>query len=541
MANERKAKKPRRFGTSALTVVSLLTVVTLLVALPVAVWLDLRELTYRSSEQQAYDTGTIITDIRTFYANDVAGRIQAAAKDNQPTKVVANYHDVPGAVPIPATFSIALGGLITGRDNAIRYDFVSDFPFANRSPYQLTAFQRTSLDQFRADPKLQSTEETTGGLFAPIVQVAFPIRMSEACVGCHNTHPDSPKHDWKVGDVRGVQAITISHPVELNPMSFKYLLAYFACAAVAGVAFVWLQRRQSNKISAMNKELSAANDFLASVSMKISKYLSPQIYKSIFSGQRDTKINTERKKLTIFFSDIKDFTATAEHMQPEEFTALLNEYLTEMSAIALAHGATLDKFIGDAILCFFGDPETKGVAEDARACIRMAIAMQERLRELNAQWRSRGIDEPFQTRMGINTGYCNVGNFGSEDRMAYTIVGAEANLAARLQTFAQPGGIVLSYETYSLVKDMVRARRLEPITMKGISLPVVPYAIDLNSDPENSLIEAQPDGVFLRLDLASIDAERAARLKLRLMEAIAEVTSRMGEPRRPQPQRPPAE
>ena len=170
--------------------------------------------------------------------------------------------------------------------------------------------------------------------------------------------------------------------------------------------------------------------------MKICKYLSPQIYKSIFSGQRDVKINTERKKLTIFFSDIKDFTATAEHMQPEEFTALLNEYLTEMSRIALAHGATLDKFIGDAILCFFGDPETKGVG---RGCARLHAHGDRHAgaaaRSSTRSGASRGIDEPFQTRMGINTGYCNVGNFGSDDRMDYTIVGAEANLAARLQTY----------------------------------------------------------------------------------------------------------
>src|SRR5688500_15180693 len=293
-----------------------------------------------------------------------------------------------------------------------------------------------------------------------------------------------------------------------------------------------MQRRQSHQIRAMNKELTSANDFLASVSMKISKYLSPQIYKSIFSGQRHVKINTERKKLTIFFSDIKDFTATAEHMQPEDFTALLNEYLTEMSTIALAHGATLDKFIGDAILAFFGDPETKGVAEDARACTRMAIAMQERLKELNEIWRARGVDTPFETRMGINTGYCNVGNFGSDDRMAYTIVGAEANLAARLQSFAEPGGIVMSYETYSLVKDLVSARRLEPISFKGISLPVVPYAVDLKG-ADDAVIETDADGLSLRLDLNAVDSESAARLRTRLLEAVEALTSRMQGPRGP--------
>ena len=121
------------------------------------------------------------------------------------------------------------------------------------------------------------------------------------------------------------------------------------------------------------------------------------------------------------------------------------------------------------MLIFFGDPETKGDGEDAKACLRMAIEMQERIAELNAKWRNAGIEHPFRVRMGINTGYCNVGNFGSDDRMDYTIIGAEANLAARLQSIAEPGHIVISYETYALVRDVVVAQALPPITMKGIS------------------------------------------------------------------------
>ena len=209
--------------------------------------------------------------------------------------------------------------------------------------------------------------------------------------------------------------------------------------AASGITFIGMQRRQAATIRGMNKELETDNDFLASLSMKISRYLSPQIYKSIFSGQKDVTIQTERKKLTIFFSDIKDFTATTERLQPEQITQLLNEYFTEMSKIALQHGGTVDKFIGDAMLIFFGDPETKGEAEDARACLRMALDMQRRIAELNVKWRSEGIEKPFRVRMGINTGFCNVGNFGSADRMDYTIIGAEANLAARLQSIAEPG------------------------------------------------------------------------------------------------------
>ncbi len=124
--------------------------------------------------------------------------------------------------------------------------------------------------------------------------------------------------------------------------------------------------------------------------MKISRYLSPQIYKSIFSGQKDVTIYTERKKLTVFFSEIKDFTATTERLQPEQITSLLNEYFTEMADIALRHGGTIDKFVGDAILTFFGDPESKGEVEDAKACLRMAADTQHRLANLNVKWRNEG-------------------------------------------------------------------------------------------------------------------------------------------------------
>ena len=213
------------------------------------------------------------------------------------------------------------------------------------------------------------------------------------------------------------------------------------------------------------------------MSTKLSKYLSPQVYSSIFTGQRSVEIASNRKKLTVFFSDIADFTATTDDLESEELTGLLNHYLTEMSKIALEHGATIDKYIGDAILAFFGDPETKGIKEDAMACVNMAIAMQRRMRELQFEWRDVGLEKPFQLRIGINTGYCTVGNFGSEDRMDYTIIGNEVNLASRLQSHAEPGGILISHETYSLVKDIVLAEEQDPIQAKGFAKPVRNYKV----------------------------------------------------------------
>jgi adenylate cyclase len=156
-------------------------------------------------------------------------------------------------------------------------------------------------------------------------------------------------------------------------------------------------------------------------------------------------------------------------MQPEDMTYLLNSYFSEMSKIALEYGATIDKFIGDAILIFFGDPETRGVQEDALQCVRMAVAMQRRMRELRGVWRDKGYRQPFQVRIGINTGFCNVGNFGSAQRMDYTVIGSEVNLAARLEQNGEPDGVIMSYETYALVKEEFDAEEGPPLTAKGVS------------------------------------------------------------------------
>ncbi len=256
--------------------------------------------------------------------------------------------------------------------------------------------------------------------------------------------------------------------------------------------------------------------------MKLAKYLSPQIYKSIFSGEQDVAIATERKKLTIFFSDIKDFTATTERLQPEELTALLNEYLTEMSTIALEHGGTVDKFIGDAMLVFFGDPETRGVDEDARACLRMAVDDAAPARTARRQMAGARHRASVPARMGINTGYCNVGNFGSDERMEYTIIGAEANLAARLQAIAEPGGIVISYETHAHVRDLVQVRALAPIVMKGLSREVAPYAIVgvLGDLSQGRIISESATGLHLFLDVENLDPAATARTRAALEDAL---------------------
>ena len=187
------------------------------------------------------------------------------------------------------------------------------------------------------------------------------------------------------------------------------------------------------------EELSVKTNALEQLSSQLAKYLSPQVYESIFTGRSKVTVASRRKKLTIFFSDLEGFTETTERLESEDLTQLLNHYLTEMSKIALQYGGTIDKYVGDAILIFFGDPDTQGVKADAVACVRMAIAMRKRMRELDSLWRASGIEKPPRCRTGINTGFCTVGNFGSEDRMDYTIIGGGVNLACQARTNGSAG------------------------------------------------------------------------------------------------------
>ena len=268
-------------------------------------------------------------------------------------------------------------------------------------------------------------------------------------------------------------------------------------------------------------ERSANAKRLKALSEKLGRYLAPQVYQSLFDGSRDAEIKTQRKKLTVFFSDIKDFTASTAKWQPEEIRFLLNSYFSEMSKIAYEHGGTIDKFIGDAMVVFFGDPQSRGVKEDALACVKMAIAMQRRMAELQVLWREMGSNKTFQVRMGINTGYCDVGNFGSDLRMDYTIIGSEVNLAQRLEQAADPGGILISAETHALVERHIAAVEQAPVRAKGFAEAIPAYAVQGESHEVEArkVFQWERLGMRVLVDLDRLpDAERAAAaIELRQM------------------------
>ena len=261
---------------------------------------------------------------------------------------------------------------------------------------------------------------------------------------------------------------------------------------------------------------------LEDLSLKLARYLSRQVYQSIFEGRQDARIGCSRKKLTVFFSDIAGFANQTEGMESEDLTFILNGYLNRMAGVVLKHGGTLDKFIGDAVLVFFGDPETKGVAEDAIACVRMALEMKNSIAELNHAWLAKGIRQGFEVRMGITTGFSTVGNFGSDERMDYTIIGKQVNLANRLQAAAQPGEVLIGQETWLLVKDAFSCVAKEPIQVKSFDQPIQTYAVTGIALPAGvAPIEDARPGFRLALDPAQVEPEERAAVMNKLRAAIA--------------------
>lgn len=224
------------------------------------------------------------------------------------------------------------------------------------------------------------------------------------------------------------------------------------------------------------RRLDAAHRQLDEAAHLIARYVPAEVARGILAGEADVD-GHHRRKLTVFFSDLVGFSDIAEELEPEDLALVVNEYFTEMTAIARRHAGTVDELQGDALLILFGAPDRTTDRDQALRAVAMASEMHAAMVGLNAGWRRQGITEELTVRMGINTGVVTVGNFGSVDRMKYAALGKHVNLAARLQAIATPGRTVLSHSTYLLVSDEVECRPLGAQQLKGIHKPVEAFEV----------------------------------------------------------------
>lgn len=309
-----------------------------------------------------------------------------------------------------------------------------------------------------------------------------------------------------------------------SPIAVNIVSALGAAAHLAVTAF--FSGKQTKHLEVLHAELQAQQIEQKNLSNKVAKYISPQIWESIFSGKKEVKLETQRKKLVVFFSDIKGFTALSEQLESEVLTELLNNYLTEMTNIALKYGATVDKYIGDSLMIFFGDPKSQGAKKDTLACVSMAIEMRKHMKVLRQQWRAQGVQTPLEIRMGINTGYCTVGNFGTESRMDYTIIGKEVNMASRLESAAEASEILISHESYALIQDKIVCRAKGTINAKGFSRPVPVYQVTdfrHNLATKTSFIEHELPGFSMYIDTNKVNNYDREKVAKALEEAAGKI------------------
>ena len=285
------------------------------------------------------------------------------------------------------------------------------------------------------------------------------------------------------------------------------------------------QRQQARliKLSDANEaKLTQTNKTLDALTKNLSRFVPNVVVNALMQDAQDEIVRLKRQEITVFFSDIVGFTTMTERLEPEQLATIMSDYFTEMSLICDRWNGTLDQFIGDAIVIFFGAPDSTGAKNDATQAIGMALEMNEKINHLRHKWSQEGLNFNFQARMGLSTGFSHVGNFGAANRLHYTALGNVVNEAARIQAWGQAGQILLSQDTYGYIKDSYDCREYDTVTLKGQSRQLRLYELSLQQQEwQSQLLSHQQDGFQMHLDPSSIDDKDQAIRTLK--KALAEI------------------
>ena len=264
---------------------------------------------------------------------------------------------------------------------------------------------------------------------------------------------------------------------------------------------------------------------MVSVINKLTRFVAPQVWEPIVKADGPVTVSNKRAKLSIMFSDIVGFTELSDSLSADNLADILNTYMHCMTLIANKHGAVLDKFIGDGMVCFFGEPNSHGPRQDALDCVAMAIDMRREMRTLRQKWRLMGF-EGLYIRVGITTGYCHVGNFGSNNRLSYTLIGKEANLASRLEAVAGKGEIFISESTYDYISYDYDCEYAGAFSLKGFDNKISAWKVldpDENKGKLSKWVDHTLPGFNLHLNFRDMQDNDYQDIRSRLNLALERI------------------
>jgi adenylate cyclase len=204
------------------------------------------------------------------------------------------------------------------------------------------------------------------------------------------------------------------------------------------------------------------------------RYVAPEVVEEVLKDPEHASLTGERRQATVLFCDIRGFTSMSERLTPEQVVSLLNDFYMLMIETVSKHDGTLDKFLGDAVMAVFGAPIAH--PDHAARAVLTALDMRAAVADLGKRRRAQGL-APFEVGIGVSLGEVVAGTVGTEERMQYTVVGDSVNVASRLQDRAKPGSILLSGRTYDAVRDLVDAKALGALKVKGKDSEVEVYEV----------------------------------------------------------------
>ena len=304
------------------------------------------------------------------------------------------------------------------------------------------------------------------GLFTMVVAIAWDVLLGSLRLA--GVLPDhSPLPDYVLDDGGRAAIVVALHTVTVGA---AFILAGYAANRyrVSEHSLRLLNTNLEERVSEQVTALERAG--------RLRRYMAPQLVEELLAADEDPVAQRDRRPVTVLFADLRGFTPLIERLEPDVLATALNRWFDEVSQVAFAHGGTIDKFIGDAVMVVFGAPRATGEADQARRCVRLAAAIQALATELRPELALLGVD-PFEVRIGIGSGIATVGTFGAAHRADYTAVGVPVNRAARLEPLAPPGRVLIDARTRELVDGEVGVEPFGEVALKGFARPEAAFLL----------------------------------------------------------------